>query len=153
LAKTQRQHRIARLLEDHAVSSQSHLVELLAADGVVATQATVSRDLEELGAIKVRMPGGNTVYAVPEFESRMESEDHLKRVFGDWVVQVSHSANLVVVRTPPGSAHVVASAIDRAGLSDIVGTVAGDDTILVVAAEQVGGAKVAEQLSALAGLQ
>jgi len=153
LAKTQRQHRIARLLEDHAVSSQSHLVELLAADGVVATQATVSRDLEELGAIKVRMPGGNTVYAVPEFESRMESEDHLKRVFGDWVVQVSHSANLVVVRTPPGSAHVVASAIDRAGLSDIVGTVAGDDTILVVAAQQVGGAKVAEQLSALAGLQ
>jgi len=153
LAKTQRQHRIARLLEDHAVSSQSHLVELLAADGVIATQATVSRDLEELGAIKVRMPGGNTVYAVPEFESRMESEDHLKRVFGDWVVQVSHSANLVVVRTPPGSAHVVASAIDRAGLSDIVGTVAGDDTILVVAAEQVGGAKVAEQLSALAGLQ
>jgi transcriptional regulator of arginine metabolism len=153
LAKTQRQHRIARLLEDHAVSSQSHLVELLAADGVVATQATVSRDLEELGAIKVRMPGGNTVYAVPEFESRMESEDHLKRVFGDWVVQVSHSANLVVVRTPPGSAHVVASAIDRAGLSDIVGTVAGDDTILVVAAEQVGGSKVAEQLSALAGLQ
>jgi transcriptional regulator of arginine metabolism len=153
LAKTQRQHRIARLLEEHAVSSQSHLVELLAADGVIATQATVSRDLEELGAIKVRMPGGNTVYAVPEFESRMESEDHLKRVFGDWVVQVSHSANLVVVRTPPGSAHVVASAIDRAGLSDIVGTVAGDDTILVVAAEQVGGAKVAEQLSALAGLQ
>ena len=153
MAKTQRQHRIARLLEDHAVSSQSHLVELLAADGVVATQATVSRDLEELGAIKVRMPGGNTVYAVPEFESRMESEDHLKRVFGDWVVQVSHSANLVVVRTPPGSAHVVASAIDRAGLSDIVGTVAGDDTILVVAAQQVGGAKVAEQLSALAGLQ
>ncbi|HEX9548774.1 MAG TPA: arginine repressor [Acidimicrobiales bacterium] len=135
------------------MSSQSHLVELLAADGVIATQATVSRDLEELGAIKVRMPGGNTVYAVPEFESRMESEDHLKRVFGDWVVQVSHSANLVVVRTPPGSAHVVASAIDRAGLSDIVGTVAGDDTILVVAAEQVGGAKVAEQLSALAGLQ
>jgi len=99
------------------------------------------------------MPGGNTVYAVPEFESRMETEDHLKRVFGDWVVQVSQSANLVVVRTPPGSAHVVASAIDRAGLSDIVGTVAGDDTILVVAAEQVGGAKVAEQLSALAGLQ
>jgi transcriptional regulator of arginine metabolism len=150
--KTQRQHRIAKLLEDHAVASQTQLVELLAADGVVATQATVSRDLEELGAIKVRIPGGDSVYAVPEFEARMESEDHLKRVFGDWVVQVSYSGNLVVVRTPPGSAHVVASAIDRAGLSDIVGTVAGDDTILVVAAEQIGGAKVAEQLSALAGL-
>lgn len=152
MAKTQRQHRIARLLEDHAVTSQTQLVELLAADGVVATQATVSRDLDELGAVKVRMPGGDSVYAVPEYESRMESEDHLKRVFGDWVVEVAHSGNMVVVRTPPGSAHVVASAMDRAGMSDVVGTVAGDDTILVVAAEQIGGAKVAERLSALAGL-
>ena len=152
MAKTQRQHRIARLLEDYAVTSQTQLVELLAADGVIATQATVSRDLDELGAVKVRMPGGDSVYAVPEFESRVESEDHLRRVFGDWVVEVGHSANLVVVRTPPGSAHVVASAMDRAALSDIVGTVAGDDTILVVAVEDIGGAKVAERLSGLAGL-
>jgi transcriptional regulator of arginine metabolism len=152
MAKTQRQHRIARLLEEHAVTSQTQLVELLAADGVIATQATVSRDLDELGAIKVRLPGGDSVYAVPEFESRMESEDHLRRVFGDWVVDVGHSANLVVLRTPPGSAHVVASAMDRAGMSDILGTVAGDDTILVVAVEEIGGAKVAERLSGLAGL-
>jgi transcriptional regulator of arginine metabolism len=152
MAKTQRQHRIARLLEDYAVTSQTQLVELLASDGVIATQATVSRDLDELGAVKVRMPGGDSVYAVPEFESRVESEDHLRRVFGDWVVEVGHSANLVVVRTPPGSAHVVASAMDRAGLSDIVGTVAGDDTILVVAVEEIGGAKVAERLAELAGL-
>src|SRR5690606_32680030 len=65
LTKPQRQHRIQRLLEDQAVSTQEQLVELLAADGVVATQATVSRDLEDLGAIKVRVPGGETVYAVP----------------------------------------------------------------------------------------
>ena len=152
LAKTQRQHRIARLLEQQAVTSQDHLVELLAADGVVATQATVSRDLEELGAVKVRMAGGEPVYAVPEFEDRVMPEDHLKRVFGDWVMRVAHSGNLVVVRTPPGSAHVVASAIDRAGLQGIVGTVAGDDTILVVAAERIGGARMAKRLSALAGL-
>ncbi len=152
LAKTQRQHRIARLLESHAVTSQGQLVDLLAHDGVVATQATVSRDLEELGAIKVRMAGADPVYAVPEFEDRVAPEEHLKRVFGDWVVEVAHSANLVVVRTPPGSAHVVASAVDRAGLTDIIGTVAGDDTILVVAAERVGGAKVARRLSRLAGL-
>ena len=152
LAKTQRQHRVARLLESQVVTSQTQLVELLAADGVVATQATVSRDLEELGAIKVRMAGAEPVYAVPEFEDRVATEEHLKRVFGDWVVDVAHSGNLVVIRTPPGSAHVVASAVDRAGLSDIIGTVAGDDTILVVAAERAGGAKVARRLSRLAGL-
>jgi transcriptional regulator of arginine metabolism len=153
LAKTQRQHRIARLLEQQAVSSQSQLVDLLAADGVVATQATVSRDLEELGAVKVRMGGGEVVYAVPELpKDRLVPEDHLRRVLGDWVVEVAHSANLVVVRTPPGSAHVVASALDRAGMPGILGTVAGDDTILVVASERVGGADVAKRLSALAGL-
>jgi len=152
LAKTQRQHRVAQLLEANAVTSQSQLVELLAAEGVVATQATVSRDLDELGAVKVRTGGGEAVYAVPQFEDRVAPEDHLRRIFGDWVVEVGHSANLVVVRTPPGSAHVVASAIDRAGLDDIVGTVAGDDTILVVAADGIGGAKVAKRLSTLAGL-
>lgn len=153
MAKTQRQHRIAKLLEAQQVTSQGLLVELLAADGVNATQATVSRDLEELGAVKVRIPGGDTVYAIPEDpKERVAPEDHLRRVLGDWVVEVAHSANLVVLRTPPGSAHVVASALDRAGLDDIVGTVAGDDTLLVVASERVGGAKMAKRLSALAGL-
>lgn len=153
MAKTQRQHRIARILESNAVTSQTQLVDLLAADGVVATQATVSRDLEEIGAVKVRVPGGDTVYAVPELpKDRVAPEDHLRRVLGDWVVEVSHSANLVVLRTPPGSAHVVASALDRAGLDDVIGTVAGDDTIMVVASERAGGVKVAKRLSALAGL-
>jgi transcriptional regulator of arginine metabolism len=153
LAKTQRQHRIANLLEANAVTSQGQLVDLLAAEGVLATQATVSRDLDELGAVKVRTGGGGeSVYAVPEFEHRVEPEDHLRRIFGDWVVEVAHSGNLVVVRTPPGSAHVVASAMDRAGMADIIGTVAGDDTIMVVASEQAGGAAVAQQLSGLAGL-
>jgi transcriptional regulator of arginine metabolism len=153
LAKTQRQHRIARLLEHESVSSQIQLVDLLAADGIVATQATVSRDLEELGAVKVRMGGGESVYAVPELpKDRIAPEDHLRRVLGDWAVEVAHSANLVVVRTPPGCAHVVASALDRAGMRGILGTVAGDDTILVVTSERVGGARVARELSGLAGL-
>jgi transcriptional regulator of arginine metabolism len=153
MAKTQRQHKIAQLLERHAVTSQAQLVDLLAAEKVVATQATVSRDLEEMGAVKVRVPGGETVYAIPELPTQQVApEDHLRRVMGDWVVEVAHSLNLVVLRTPPGSAHVVASAIDRAGLPDIVGTVAGDDTLMVVAAERVGGAKMAKKLSALAGL-
>jgi len=153
MAKTQRQHRIAKLLADQAVTSQPQLVELLGADGVVATQATVSRDLEEMGAIKVRAAGGDSVYAIPELPKEQRApEDHLRRVLGDWVVEVAHSANLVVLRTPPGSAHVVGSALDRAALPEILGTVAGDDTLLVVAAERIGGAKVAKKLSTLAGL-
>ncbi len=153
LAKTQRQHRIAKLLQDHAVISQGQLVDLLADDGVVATQATVSRDLEDMGAVKVRVPGGDTVYAIPELpKDQVAPEDHLRRVMGEWVVEVAQSHNLVVLRTPPGSAHVVASALDRTGIDGVLGTVAGDDTLIVVASERVGGPQVARQLSALAGL-
>ncbi len=153
LAKPQRQHRVARMLEEHAVTSQDQLVELLAADGVVVSQVTVSRDLDELGAVKVRMAGGETVYAIPELpKDRVAPESHLKRVLGEWLVEVAHSANVVVLRTPPGSAHVVGSAIDRAGLGDVLGTVAGDDTVLVVVSERVGGQVVARRLSELAGL-
>ena len=152
-AKTHRQHKVTYLLEHHAVTSQSQLVELLAAEGVRVTQATLSRDLDDLGAVKVRVPGGETVYAIPELaKDRLAPEDHLRRVLGEWVADVAHSANIVVLRTPPGSAHVVGSALDRAGLEDIVGTVAGDDTVIVVAAERVGGAKVAKRLAALAGI-
>ena len=153
VAKPQRQHRIARLLSEQAVTSQAHLVDLLAADGVQATQATVSRDLDDLGAIKVRVAGGDTVYAIPELPTEQRApEDHLRRVFGDWVVEVNHSGNLVVLRTPPGSAHVVGSALDRSGLGDVLGTVAGDDTLIVVVSEAAGGAAVARRLSDLAGL-
>ena len=153
LGKPQRQHRIAKLLEDQAVSSQAQLVELLAADGIVATQATVSRDLEELGAVKVRIPGGAMAYAVPEHaKDGRAPDDHLRRVMGEFVVDVAWSGNLVLLRTPPGSAHVVASALDRAGLPEVLGTVAGDDTLLLVCAEGAGGAEVAAQLAGLAGL-
>ena len=153
LGKPQRQHRIARLLEEQAVNSQAQLVELLAADGVVATQATVSRDLEELGALKVRIPGGTMAYAIPEHaKERSAPDDHLRRVMGEFVVEVAHSGNLVIMRTPPGSAHVIASAIDRAGLPDVLGTVAGDDTLLLVVTEQADTSHLAAELSALAGL-
>lgn len=153
LGKTQRQHLVTKLIEAQPVANQVQLVELLAAEGVVATQATVSRDLEDIGAIKVRVPGGESAYAIPALPKEQRApEDHLRRVFGDWVVEVGHSANLVVVSTPPGSAHVVASALDRSGMPDVVGTVAGDDTILVIVDEAVGGAALAARLSDLAGL-
>ncbi|MGH9086233.1 MAG: arginine repressor [Acidimicrobiales bacterium] len=153
MSKAQRQHRIARLLAEQAVTSQAQLAELLAADGVQATQATISRDLDDLGAIKVRVAGGDTVYAIPELPAEQRApEDHLRRVFGDWVVEVAHSGNLVVLRTPPGSAHVVGSALDRSGLTEVLGTVAGDDTLIVVVTEEAGGAEVARRLADLAGL-
>lgn len=153
LSKNQRQHRIAQLLESEPVTSQARVVELLADGGVEATQATVSRDLEEMGAVKVRMPGGEPVYAIPELpKDQVMPGDQLRRVLGDWVVDVASSANIVIVRTPPGSAHVVASALDRASLPGILGTVAGDDTILVVTAEPEGGSEVAKRLADLAGL-
>jgi transcriptional regulator of arginine metabolism len=153
LGKPQRQHRILRILEEQPVSSQAQLVQMLEAEGIVATQATVSRDLEDLGALKVRIPGGAMAYAIPDFtRERAPSDDHLRRLMGEFVVEVSHSANLVVLRTPPGSAHVVASAIDRAGLEHMLGTLAGDDTVLVVCMESAGGAAVASELAGLAGL-
>ncbi|MGH9080052.1 MAG: arginine repressor [Acidimicrobiales bacterium] len=153
MTKHQRQHRITRLLETRAVASQSHLVELLAGEGIEATQTTVSRDLEELGALKVRLPGGETAYALPELPSRQVApEDHLRRVLGEWVVEAHCSANLVVLRTPPGSAHVVGSALDRSGFPGVIGTVAGDDTVLVVTSEPSGGAAVADRLAEVAGL-
>jgi transcriptional regulator of arginine metabolism len=153
LGKVQRQHLVAKLIEQHVVQSQAQLVELLAAEGVVATQATVSRDLEDLGAIKVRVPGGESAYAIPALPTEQRApEDHLRRVFGDWVVEVNHSGNIVVLRTPPGSAHVVGSALDRAGLDEVIGTVAGDDTLIVVVAEGVRGSDVGAQLRDLAGL-
>jgi transcriptional regulator of arginine metabolism len=99
------------------------------------------------------MPGGDTAYAIPALPKQQQApEDHLRRVFGDWDVEVTHSDNIVVIRTPPGSAHVVASALDRSGLPGVLGTVAGDDTIFIVVASDIGGAALAAQLSELAGL-
>jgi transcriptional regulator of arginine metabolism len=151
--KNRRQHLIAELLGSHAVTSQPQLVDLLAEAGIPATQATVSRDLEELGAVKVRIPGvERQVYAIAELpKDQVAPLDHLRRVLGEWVVELAVSANLVIVHTPPGSAHVVASALDRTRLEGMIGTVAGDDTILVIADEATGGAALAERISDLAG--
>ena len=153
LAKHQRQHRIAKLLESQAVGSQAQLVDLLATEGIEATQTTVSRDLEELGAVKVRLPGGETGYALPELPiQQIAPTDHLRRVLGEWAVEIGASQNLVVLRTPPGCAHVVASALDRSGIEGVIGTVAGDDTLLMITAEGHSARTLADRLEVLAGL-
>ncbi len=153
MAKAQRQHVIEVLLSRHQVTNQSQLVDLLAAEGIDATQATVSRDLDDLGAVKIRVPGGDLIYAVPEIpQHRLAPGDHLRRVVSEWVVGVASSGNLVLLRTPPGSAHVVASALDRSGMDSVLGTVAGDDTILVVVAEGADTGAVAAEFCEMAGM-
>jgi transcriptional regulator of arginine metabolism len=144
-----RQARIVALLSAQPVHSQSELVALLAAEGIEITQATLSRDLEELGAIKLRgADGGVGAYVVPEDGSPVRGvsggTERVSRLLGDLLVSTDASGNLAVLRTPPGAAHYLASAIDRASLHYVVGTVAGDDTILVVAREPMTGAQLAD---------
>lgn len=150
--KVQRQGLIARLVAENEVTNQPQLLDLLAEAGVEATQATVSRDLDDLGAVKVRGASGATVYAIPEFApDRIAPADQLRRVMGEWVAEVASSGNIVVLRTPPGCAHVVASALDRSRVDGLLGTVAGDDTLLCVSAT-TDGASLADELRRLAGI-
>lgn len=155
--KAARQARIADLLASHQVGSQSELVALLADEGVVATQATVSRDLEDMGAVKLRR-AGEMVYILDDQPPgpilrrlSQAGEGRISRLAADLMLQADASGNLVVVRTPPGGAHLLASALDRAGLEDVLGTVAGDDTVLVVTRDAAGGAQLAERLRRMAG--
>ncbi|MGB8651016.1 MAG: arginine repressor [Mycobacteriales bacterium] len=136
LTKAARQAKIVELLEAQPVASQTELGRLLAAQGVQVTQATVSRDLEELGAVKVRTHGG-TAYAVPpEGHPRSGTPEavdaRLGRLLEELCVSAEATGSLVVLRTPPGGAHLLGAALDRAGLPEVAGTVAGDDTVLLV---------------------
>lgn len=136
LTKAARQARIVELLEGRPVSSQTELGRLLATEGVAVTQATVSRDLEELGAVKTRTPAG-MAYTVPEENAprggTAEAVDaRLGRLLEELLVSAEPTGDAVVLRTPPGGAQLLASALDRAGLPDVAGTLAGDDTVLLV---------------------
>ena len=149
-----RQARIVTLLSSNQVSSQTELAALLAADGIEVTQATLSRDLEELGAVKLRgVEGGAGAYIIPEDGSPVRGvsggTERLSRLLGECLVSTDSSANLAVLRTPPGAAHYLASALDRAALPYVVGTIAGDDTILVVAREPMTGAELATTIENL----
>lgn len=151
--KARRQQLITRFIEQHEVGNQAQLVEMLLSEHLSATQATVSRDLDELGAIKVRTVSGSSVYALPEFApDRVAPLEQLRRVMGEWVGEVTSSSNLVVVRTPPGCAHVVASALDRSAVDGLIGTVAGDDTVICIAGESSTGQRLAAHLRQLAGI-
>ena len=153
MTKTQRQHRISELLEGEVISTAAQVVARLQGEGIAATQATVTRDLQELGTIKIRDEYGSrriVLASTPAISSA--PIDHLRRMMGEWVVSVASSANLVVIRTPPGCAHVVASALDRSALGGVLGSVAGDDTIVVIASDEHGGAALAATFRDLAGI-
>ncbi len=136
LTKAARQSRVAELLAAAPVASQTELGRLLADSGVAVTQATVSRDLDELGAVKVRTPAGMAYALPPEGQPRPGTSEavdaRLGRLLEELLVSAEATGGLVVLRTPPGGAHLLGSALDRAGLPDVAGTVAGDDTVLLV---------------------
>ena len=143
-----RQARIVSILSSESVHSQTELAAMLAGEGIDVTQATLSRDLEELGA-----DGGVGVYVVPEDGSPVRGvsggTERMSRLLGELLASTDASGNLAVLRTPPGAAHYLASAIDRAALPYVVGTIAGDDTILVVAREPMSGAELAAKLESI----
>ncbi|MEN9287050.1 MAG: arginine repressor [Actinomycetota bacterium] len=152
-SKVERQQVIVRLISQREVTSQAALTKLLKKEGIDATQATVSRDLEDLGAVRVRVGKGKSAYAIPEFEpDRIAPREQLRRVMSEWVAEVEFSDPMVVVRTPPGCAHVVASALDRSRLKGLLGTVAGDDTMFCIAESSYGAKRLANDLRSLAGL-
>jgi transcriptional regulator of arginine metabolism len=154
-SKTARHARIAALIRERAIRSQGELGDLLAAEGLATTQATLSRDLEELGAVKVRgTDGAAASYVIPEegqapLRSAEQAPERLRRLLRELLTGADFSGNLVVLRTPPGAAQFLASALDRSGLPEVVGTIAGDDTILVVARQpEPEGGSVGAQLAA-----
>ena len=158
--KNARQQLVIDLLGSHEVRSQTDLAELLADNGLVVTQATLSRDLVELDAVKVRAASGALVYAVPAEggdrspmppRESAASESRLARLLEELLVSAQASANLVILRTPPGAANFLASALDKADLGDVLGTIAGDDTVMVISRDPAGGDGVARRLVGLAG--
>lgn len=154
LTKAARQARITQILEADDVTSQSDLARRLLEVGLAVTQATLSRDLEELGAMKVRSGGGELVYRLPDDREHGDpgkaNLTRLARLAEELLVSAEQTINQVVLRTPPGGAQLLASAIDKAGLQAVAGTIAGDDTILLVCRSVEAAESVAPYLLDLA---
>ena len=150
-ARARRQKAIADLIRSEPVGSQEEVTARLAAQGVAVTQATVSRDLDQLGAVKVKR-GGSLSYALPDQLGESDwAAGRLQRIIGEWVQSVEVAGNLLVLKTPPGSAHLVGVAIDQARLPEIAGTVSGDDTLVLVIRDGFAAAQVKSRIDALSG--
>lgn len=140
-----RRRAIRALLSDSEIETQQELRELLVAEGFDVTQATISRDLDAVGAVRVK-DNGNAVYRLGVGQVDDGARAVLTAAFDEFVESASISGTLVVLRVPPGAAHLVAGRVDGAGLNGVLGTVAGDDTILVVADEAVGAHEVLKDI-------
>jgi transcriptional regulator of arginine metabolism len=143
--KFARQGAILRLVNQQKLGTQAELAEALRAEGFDAVQTTVSRDIAQLGLVKVRDEAGRLVYALPgaaDLDRLSELTTALRRS----ALTLVPSGNLLVIKTPPGNAQALARVIDAAGLADITGTVAGDDTIFIAARDGVTPAELADQL-------
>jgi transcriptional regulator of arginine metabolism len=143
--KFDRQGAILRLVQEHRLSTQEELAEALRQEGLDAVQGTISRDIAQLGLVKVRDEAGRLVYALPG-AADLDRLSELTAALRRWAVSLDSSANLLVVHTPPGHANALARAIDQARLPDVIGTIAGDDTITVIAREGVHGAAIERDL-------
>ena len=150
--KPARQARIVELISREPVRSQTELAGLLAREGVTVTQGTLSKDLVDVGAVRVRQGDGEFGYALLAGERPGDSPAaavRLSRLCAELLLSAEGSANLAVLRTPPGAAQYFASAIDRVALPEVLGTIAGDDTIAVITRDPVGGAALAETVLAM----
>ena len=145
--REQRLWATSELIRSRPIASQDELAAGLAALGFTVTQATISRDLEQLGAIKVRRNGLLT-YALPEQMAPAANGPELTAVFRDFVRSADVAGNLLVLKTPPGSAHLVGVALDQAALPDVVGTICGDDTLFVATREPADAAALKARLGA-----
>lgn len=143
----ERRSAIAELIRSRRPASQDELAEQLAFLGFAVTQATISRDLEQLGAMKVRREG-RLAYALPEARGA-PGGSRLASVLRDWARAIAVAGNLVVIKTPPGSAHLIGVALDEAELAGVVGTICGDDTIFVATPGTAEAGRTAAQLEAL----
>lgn len=149
-----RQARILALVGEREIASQSELADLLADDGITVSQGTLSKDLLEIGAVRIRGSRGNLVYAAPGQEVGSDAgalEAKLARLCQEVLVGADASANMVVLRTPPGAAQYFASAIDQVRWTEILGTIAGDDTVLLIARDPHGGAALAARFMSMGG--
>ena len=152
ITRTVRKALILELLEQNLVSSQMQLSELLKNKGVEITQGTLSRDLDELGAKKIRPDSGRAFYAVGNTEETIApttvgTREKLRKMLDDLLVSSDHSGNIAVLRTPPGAAAFLASFIDRVSMDEVVGTIAGDDTVFVLARDPLTGKELVDLLN------
>ena len=150
-ARARRQKAVADIIRGEALASQEEVTERLGTMGYAVTQATVSRDLDQLGAVKVKR-GGVVSYALPDQMGDTDwAASRLQRILTEWVQSLEAAGNMIVLRTPPGSAHLVGAAIDQAALPAVAGTVSGDDTLFIVVRDGYTVGRVLTEFKQLSG--